>query len=38
MIKNYNYTKLSFASPLKNAVKEIFDLTYEQVDGSKRRM
>jgi len=36
MIKNYNYTKLSFASPLKNAVKDIFDLTDEQVDGSKK--
>lgn len=36
MIKNYNYTKLSFASPLKSAVKDIFDLTDEQVDGSKK--
>lgn len=36
MIKNYNYTKLSFASPLKSVVKDIFDLTYKQVDGSKK--
>lgn len=35
-INNHNYSKLSFAGPLKDACKEIFDLSDNQLHGDEK--
>ena len=36
LVKNYGYTKISFGDPIKNALKQIFHYTDEQLWGNKK--
>ena len=38
LCENYNFIKLNFADPLKQACKHIFDLTDEQIYGNKKEI
>lgn len=36
LVDHYGFTRLAFADPLKNACKEIFDFSDEQLDGEDK--
>lgn len=38
LVQNYGYIKLSFASPLKEIIKTLFDFDDEQINGNEKEI